>query len=286
MEDYLTIGEISKLTAVPISTLRYYDSEGIFSPALKDEKNNYRYYTGFQIPVLKIIIHLKKLGFSNESIKSHLKNLNYSHTLELITKIIEETKVEIKRLQRIEKELIQNADQVRQLIEIEEKIDTFFIEKMEEIKAVYTDISLDTDPKKIIQTAFKKLDISLSTSNSSEITKKIDVPLNNTTLPIGIYALIIPRENIENGNFKEEKIIFMRDVKSIEKKMILPKNRYACLYCKNRFRDRKEYVEKLLKWIKDNNFEITGDTIIHFLAGPGFVKDPKELLYAVKIPIK
>ena len=41
MEDYLTIGEISKLTAVPISTLRYYDSEGIFSPALKDEKNNY-----------------------------------------------------------------------------------------------------------------------------------------------------------------------------------------------------------------------------------------------------
>lgn len=126
MEDYLTIGEISKLTAVPISTLRYYDSEGIFSPALKDEKNNYRYYTGFQIPVLKIIVHLKKLGFTNDSIKSHLKNLNYSHTLDLIAKIVDETKAEIKRLQKIEKELLQNAGQVKHLIEIEEKIDTFF----------------------------------------------------------------------------------------------------------------------------------------------------------------
>lgn len=155
MEDYLTIGEISKLTAVSISTLRYYDSEGIFSPALKDEKNNYRYYTGFQIPVLKIIVHLKKLGFTNDSIKSHLNNLNYSHTLELITKIIEETKVEIKRLQRIEKELVQNSGQIKQLIEIEKKIDTFFIEEIDEIKAVYAEISLDIDSKKIIQAAFK-----------------------------------------------------------------------------------------------------------------------------------
>lgn len=286
MEDYLTIGEISKLTAVPVSTLRYYDSEGIFSPALKDEKNNYRYYTGFQIPVLKIIIHLKKLGFSNDSIKSHLKNLNYSHTLELTTKIIEETKMEIKRLQIIEKELLQNADQIKQLIEIEERIDTFFIEEAEEIKAIYADISLDTDPKKVIQTAFKKLDITLSTGNSSEMTKKIDTSLNNTTLPIGIYALLVPQKNIYNGGFKEEKVIFMHDVKNIEKKIVLPKSRYACLYCKNRFRDRKEYIEKLLKWIEKNKFEIKGDIIIHFLAGPGFVKDPKELLYAIKIPIK
>lgn len=286
MEDYLTIGEISRFTDVPISTLRYYDSEGIFSPALKDEKNNYRYYTGFQIPVLKIIIHLKKLGFSNDSIKSHLKNLNYSHTLELTTKIIEETKMEIKRLQRIEKELVQNADQIKQLIEIEEKIDSFFIEDLEEIRAVYAEISLETDPKKILQTAFKKLDTTLSTGTLPEMTKKIDPPLNNNTLPIGIYALIIPQKNIDNGSFKEEKVILMRDVKNIEKKIVLPKSRYACLYCKNRFRDRREHVEKLLKWIKNNNFQVRGDIVIHFLAGPGFVKDPKELLYAVKIPIK
>ena len=31
MKDYLTIGEVSKITSLPISTLRYYDSEGIIS---------------------------------------------------------------------------------------------------------------------------------------------------------------------------------------------------------------------------------------------------------------
>ena len=98
--------------------------------------------------------------------------------------------------------------------------------------------------------------------------------------------MIIPKENIDNGSFKEEKIILMQDVKNIEKRMTIPKNRYACLYCKNKFKNRREYIDKLLEWIKENNFEIIGDAVIHFLAGPGFVKDPKELLYAVKIPIK
>ena len=51
MEGYLTIGEISKLTGVPISTLRYYDSEGIILPLYKDKKNNYRYYSEIQIPI-------------------------------------------------------------------------------------------------------------------------------------------------------------------------------------------------------------------------------------------
>ena len=88
MKDYLTIGEISKITNLPISTLRYYDSEGIISPDYKDEKTNYRYYRFFQIPIIKMIVHLKKLGFSNLKIKSHLENLSYSHTLELMNKMI------------------------------------------------------------------------------------------------------------------------------------------------------------------------------------------------------
>ena len=88
MKDYLTIGEVSKITSLPISTLRYYDSEGIISPNYKDEKTNYRYYRFFQIPIIKMIVHLKKLGFSNAKIKSHLENVSYSHTLELMNKMI------------------------------------------------------------------------------------------------------------------------------------------------------------------------------------------------------
>ncbi len=35
MEKYLSIGEISKITKVPTSKLRFYDKEGLLSPQLK-----------------------------------------------------------------------------------------------------------------------------------------------------------------------------------------------------------------------------------------------------------
>ena len=61
MENYLSIGEVSKITGLPISTLRYYDTQGIIKPFYKDEETNYRYYRLFQIPIFKMVVHLKNL---------------------------------------------------------------------------------------------------------------------------------------------------------------------------------------------------------------------------------
>ncbi|MGL5702320.1 MAG: MerR family transcriptional regulator, partial [Cetobacterium sp.] len=76
-DEFLTIGEVSKSTSIPISTLRYYDKVGLLSPAFKNEETNYRYYTPKQIFVLKII--------------SHFENMSYNHTLELFENVIAET---------------------------------------------------------------------------------------------------------------------------------------------------------------------------------------------------
>lgn len=276
LDEYLTIGEVSKLTGIPISTLRYYDSEGIISPSYKDKKNNYRYYTEMQVPVLRIIVHLKKIGFSNESIKSHLRTLNYSHTLELITQIIADTKAEIKRLQKTERELIKNAVQMEKLISIERKINTFFIEEIEETKGVYIPISTNDEPRKVIKAAFRKLDVYTSKERA-----------HTALLPIGIYALMIPEESIKNGIYRETKLFFMSDIKGYKDKMIIPKTKYACMYCKGRLLDKQEKIEELLRWIKDKGMILDkGDTLFHFMAGPGFVKEPTELLYTIKIPVK
>ncbi|MGL5702739.1 MAG: MerR family DNA-binding transcriptional regulator, partial [Cetobacterium sp.] len=40
-DEFLTIGEVSKSTSIPISTLRYYDKVGLLSPAFKNEETNY-----------------------------------------------------------------------------------------------------------------------------------------------------------------------------------------------------------------------------------------------------
>lgn len=51
----LSIGEISKITGVHISSLRYYDRIGVLKPAYIDPNTNYRYYTYPQIDMVDAI---------------------------------------------------------------------------------------------------------------------------------------------------------------------------------------------------------------------------------------
>lgn len=54
-ENFLSIGELSKLTGVHIKSLRYYGEIGILLPAYIDPQNGYRYYTVSQIHLVEII---------------------------------------------------------------------------------------------------------------------------------------------------------------------------------------------------------------------------------------
>jgi effector-binding domain-containing protein len=60
----LKIGEFSRLSMVPISTLRYYDDIGLLSPVEVDSFTGYRYYSSEQLPKLNRITVLKDLGLS------------------------------------------------------------------------------------------------------------------------------------------------------------------------------------------------------------------------------
>lgn len=64
----LKIGDLSKLSQVPIKTLRYYDEIGLLKPSEVDRFTSYRYYTLAQIPRLNRILAFKDLGFSLEQI--------------------------------------------------------------------------------------------------------------------------------------------------------------------------------------------------------------------------
>ena len=58
------IGEFSKLTQVPVKTLRYYNELGLLQPAEVDRFTGYRYYSVDQLPRLNRILALKDLGLS------------------------------------------------------------------------------------------------------------------------------------------------------------------------------------------------------------------------------
>ncbi|MEA3569084.1 MerR family transcriptional regulator [Paenibacillus phoenicis] len=53
------ISEFSKLSQVPVKTLRFYDQLDLLKPAYKDQQSGYRYYTSEQLLVLHRILALK-----------------------------------------------------------------------------------------------------------------------------------------------------------------------------------------------------------------------------------
>ena len=74
MEDYFSIGELSRYQNISKQTLIFYDKLGLFQPAYVDPNNGYRYYTARQLDELDTILILKKSGLSLQRIKELLEH--------------------------------------------------------------------------------------------------------------------------------------------------------------------------------------------------------------------
>lgn len=68
---YYSIGEVAKATGIAISTLRYYDREGMF-PNMERSNGGIRVFSDTEINTLRVIECLKTSGMSIKSIKEFL----------------------------------------------------------------------------------------------------------------------------------------------------------------------------------------------------------------------
>lgn len=65
-----TIGQVSKMFNIPVSTLRYYDKEGLF-PTMQRE-SGIRQFSDNELEALRVIDCLKKLGLEIKDIKKFM----------------------------------------------------------------------------------------------------------------------------------------------------------------------------------------------------------------------
>lgn len=99
-----TIGQVSEMFGLPISTLRYYDKEGLF-PDLQRE-SGVRKFGEKEIETLKVIDCLKKSGLEIKDIRQFMQwcvqgNKTYEQRRELFLKQKEEVEAELKRMNRV-----------------------------------------------------------------------------------------------------------------------------------------------------------------------------------------
>ena len=98
-----TIGQVSEMFHLPISTLRYYDKEGFFPNLVR--KGNIRYFSDNELEALRVIECLKQSGLEIKDIKQFFEwvtegSSTYAKRKELFEHRKVAVKEEIKQLEK------------------------------------------------------------------------------------------------------------------------------------------------------------------------------------------
>ena len=115
----ILINQLSKHTATPIHTIRYYEKYGLFSgkkdPAVKS--NNYTWYDDEVVERIELIKEAKEIGFTLSEIKKlieawHSKRMSKEKKTEVLQEKIMEIENKIKQLKDVKKLLEQGVKDV------------------------------------------------------------------------------------------------------------------------------------------------------------------------------
>ena len=98
MKDFLSIKEFSKFSGIETTTLRYWDDIGLFSPAKRDEENNYRYYSPEQVIAVNFITVLSSLNVPLKTISNIESIRNPERVVHLIEQQEKQLDMEMLRL--------------------------------------------------------------------------------------------------------------------------------------------------------------------------------------------
>ena len=98
-----TIGQVSEMFHLPISTLRYYDKEGFFPNLVR--KGNIRYFSDNELEAIRVIECLKQSGLEIKDIKQFFEwvtegSSSYTKRKELFEHRKAAVKEEIKQLEK------------------------------------------------------------------------------------------------------------------------------------------------------------------------------------------
>lgn len=72
------IGEVSKILNMPVESIRFFEQKGVLAPH-KDQSNNYRYYTIWEINRLLDYRKYRELGFSLNEALEIIKNSDFKN---------------------------------------------------------------------------------------------------------------------------------------------------------------------------------------------------------------
>lgn len=265
-----SIGEVSKLFHISVSSLRHYEEIGLLKPKYISSDSGYRYYGFEQFEILNNLKYLRALGMPLNDISNFINNRDID--------IIEDKL-------RQQKEIVQNK--ISELNRIEQKIEhrLNWIENLRSIELGL--ISVVTLPKTRIVWMDKKLRINEYVDMEKPI-RELDKSSGESVVFLGKVGLGILPRNLKTQNTDYYDGIFLilddEDIYNGDTKL-LPSTKAVRLRFNGYHADAKPHYKRMLEYIEKRNLRITDFSRETTLIDYGLTNDKEKFVTEICIPV-
>ncbi|WP_242784586.1 MerR family transcriptional regulator [Bacillus cereus] len=266
-----TIGEMAKMHNIAESTLRYYDEKGIFHPSTVDSQTNYRYYTIDQFSLLDTIKFLRQLNIPLKEIKKYIDERNPAYALNLLEK---QQEMMLKKQREIEYALAKMEHRIHLIKEATKaKAEQMVIKEIPQRKITAIAVAPNTTDDMFeyyihsLQKNMRQMDDSLFSGDIGVTVAKKGLMQNEFQAYSSVFILLdyMPFEVQTSDEIKE--------------------GMFACVYHHGPYEETDETYKKLMKYIDQEGYEISGDAIEIALIDWSVTEDPEEQVTEIQIPI-
>ena len=264
MKNLISIGELSKHQNISRQTLIFYDKIALFCPAYVDPENGYRYYSSKQLDDLDTICIMKKIGFSLDEIKTHMK----SYTLD--TSVV-----------ALRKQLTIIDRQIQELQLIKSRVEHRCLQLEHSATIHNSNVSVENvKPQHIL---LQEVAAPYTLEMVSMATKKCFVRSFKEQLPIFFQSgAVVPIERIQLGRYIEASHVFLPIEKSTAKGVTeLPAGRCVIAYHTGDYHSIGKTYERILEYCRSHHLKIVSDS--YEFAINDYLSTGNEAEYITKI---
>ena len=266
-----SIGEVSKLFHISVSSLRHYENVGLLPPEYTSPDTGYRYYGPEQFEVLNTIRYLRALDMPLAEIEDFLKNKDISNIEEKLMqqkKIVLEKQLELKRMEQKINHRLNVLSEAQNT-----PLDTVTLVQLPASRIVWVEAPLKIEESQDMEAPIRKLDQSKA----------------EAVVFLGKVGLGISSEHLQNSEYKKYDGIFLiLDDEDIYDGEIMPVAESLCvrLCFRGSHAEAPGQYKKLLDYIKNHQMQIVGFSREITLIDYGITNDPEKFVTEICIPVK
>lgn len=266
-----SIGEVSKLFHISVSSLRHYENIGLLHPEYTSPDTGYRYYGTEQFEVLNTIRYLRALDIPLAEIEDFLKNKDISSIEEKLMqqkKIILEKQQELKRVEQKINHRLNVLSEAQNT-----QLDTVTLVQLPASRIVWVDAPMKIQDSQDMEAPIRKLD----QSNAEAV------------VFLGKVGLGISLEHLQKSEYKKYDGIFLiLDDEDIYDGETMPAAEVLCvrLCFRGSHAEAPGQYKKLLDYIKKHQMQIVGFSREITLIDYGITNDPEKFVTEICIPVK